>query len=146
MTFALKAPKPPRLTEKEVTQQICDFLRLRGWKVIRLHVGFWKRTWKRKGVDEPEENKFRIGEPGMVDWIAVHPTMHKTGRPSVIWFELKAPGRKPTETRMVKTESGKWRKRPGQQEYLRALDAQGFCCGWFDSLEGFRKFYGKRFE
>jgi len=139
MTFVLKAPKPPRLTEKEVTQQITDFLRHRGWKVIRLQSGLFKQRYPNPGATE--ERPIRIGEVGMVDWLAVHPTLPR----GHIWMELKRPGAKPSETKMVKTHSGKYRKRKGQMQYLRELDAQGFCCGWFDSIEGFRKFYGKRF-
>jgi hypothetical protein len=141
MTFSLKPPAI-KLSENDIEAQITGVLRLAGWKVIRLHSGLIDLPYDRGG----KPAKLRVGEQGMCDWLAVHPRMHERGKPGVIWFEVKAPGRKPTETKMVQSQSGRWRKRKGQMDYLKELNAAGFCCGWFDSLDGFRKFYRERFE
>lgn len=142
MTFHLKPPKPPKLSENDVESAICDMLRLHGWKVIRQHSGLIDLPYERK---PGESAKLRIGEQGMPDWIALHPTMHKRGKPGVIWLEIKAPGGRPSRTKMVPTRGGKYRQRKGQVEYLEELRAAGFVCGWWDSLEGFREFYRKVF-
>jgi hypothetical protein len=142
VNFELTSQGAPRLTENDVEAQVKTFLEFRGWKVIRLHSGLIPLPYERDG----KKALIRIGEQGMPDWLAVHPRMHERGKPACIWMELKRPGAKPSRTTMVKSRSGRYRKRKGQIEYLCELDVQGFPCGWFDSLDGFRQFYAKRFE
>jgi hypothetical protein len=129
MTFTLKSPAVPRLSENDVERQITDFLRLRGWHVERMQSGMFQPWWPNKPTDNPRP--IRVGRKGMVDWLAVQPHLHKVGKPCVLFIEVKAPGKKPN---------------PHQMKELRERVAQGFLAGWFDSLKGFERFYVQHVE
>ena len=80
-----------KLTERDITRQVCDFMWAHGWRGIRMQSGLMGR---------PSGGAFRVGEPGMPDWLFVryvHPE-HATGWVAaqcaeVLWVEVKAPGK-----------------------------------------------------
>lgn len=55
--------EPLNLPERDVTKQVTDYLKARGWQLIRLHTGtVRKRT-----------SFINLGKKGRPDWLAVHP-------------------------------------------------------------------------
>jgi hypothetical protein len=78
MNFRLKSQKL-ELSENDVEEQCIGLLGLRGYKVIRLHVGRFQ-TIKGGWVT--------IGEPGLPDYVAVHK------KHPAFFLEVKRPGKK----------------------------------------------------
>lgn len=125
-----KPPKPfrltsPTLTERQVAEQIWQWLSWRGWSVFRQQSGLFRRV--------QDEQRVRVGKVGMADWYAVRPFERGTG-PSLLFefmfLEIKAPGKKPT---------------PVQQEWLAIKRSEGYQAEWFDSLDKFVNFYRDRY-
>jgi hypothetical protein len=104
------APPKLRLTEKDVTKQVCDYLRVRGWSVHRCHVGVYQPISGGAPV--------RMGEKGMTDLFAVRPKHGAVAE--FFWLELKAPGNRPS---------------PDQSLWMERQHAAGFEAVCFDSLE-----------
>jgi predicted RNA binding protein YcfA (HicA-like mRNA interferase family) len=59
----VRIAQPRDLLERDVTTQVCDYLRAKGWELIRLHAGT-----VRKG-----SHYIRLGSKGRPDWVAIHP-------------------------------------------------------------------------
>jgi hypothetical protein len=76
--FRLTAPPRVKLTENDVEGAALDYLRLRGYYAIRLHVGRYRA---------PKGQYVTIGEPGLPDWAFIHPDF-----PGFL-LEAKRPGR-----------------------------------------------------
>lgn len=64
-----------KLLESELSQQVTDYLRHRGWRLIRMNRGLFS---DRTG------HTVQFGEPGMADYLALH-----YRPPAVIWIEMK---------------------------------------------------------
>ena len=142
------APKKRRedLPENQVEAQIVDFLRAKGWHVIRQQVGTYvpyRVLAEARSGKTPNVIPIRIGEKGMCDWKAsraLEPWM--TIRPSgasrlgnaakeliarhEFEFEVKAPGRRPN---------------PDQLEYIRRAIALKRNAFWWSSYDAFREAY-----
>jgi hypothetical protein len=63
-----------KLSESDVTKQLKDFLRLRGWRILRHQVAMFAGA----------------GERGMPDLSAIR-YLNSTGAALVLWLEMKAP-------------------------------------------------------
>jgi len=116
------------LSEADVTRQICDFLRARGWILKRQQSGLFQR---------PESAaRVRIGEVGEADWMALKstPILSEYGKfaglSAVIFFGVKAPGRKPSFDQSV---------------WLETRRRLHFEADWFDSPDKFAAWYQERF-
>ena len=68
----------PKLLEKAITRQVCDFLRARGWRPIRTGV-----------VAGPG---YSLGEPGCADYLFLH--YQEAGCALALWVEMKSPNDK----------------------------------------------------
>lgn len=113
------------LSEADVTRQICDFLRARGWILKRQQSGLFQRPGSTARV--------RIGEVGEADWMAVKPTPYVpdgAGLCVVFYFEVKALHKIPSFDQCV---------------WLETRRRLGFEADWFDSLEMFTAWYSPRF-
>lgn len=95
------------LRENDVERQVNDFLRAHQWMVHRLHVGTMRAL---------DGSYLRMYPEGTPDWMATH-----TQRPA-IYYELKAPGKKPTDAQLLQ---------------IMYLGRVGYFAGWWDSLETF---------
>jgi len=71
--------KPPKLLEREVTGQIREFMKLKGWRPVRM-----QRTVM--------PGQFQTGEPGIPDFVFLW--YIKRGIAACLWVELKRPGGK----------------------------------------------------
>lgn len=111
----------PALSEVDVTRQICDFLRARGWILKRQQSGLFQRPGSTARV--------RIGEVGEADWMAIKPCGFALGY--MFYSEVKASGKIPSFD---------------QQVWLETRRRLGFEADWFDSLELFGKWYQERFS
>lgn len=122
------------LPENIVEQQICDFLRLKGWRLYRQHVGaympYGAAMQAFKDHRSPGGLLIRIGENGMPDWRAERPDAREIGLARVFHFETKAPGAKPS------TDQLRW---------MRHANATGTSAEWFDSFDHFHAWYQRRF-
>ena len=112
-----------RLTEADVTGQVCDFLQAEGWREFRNNVG---TMVVRNGRSSPRYVNF--GEKGMPDWRFAKPT----GCSYVyeMFIEMKAPGKKLD---------------PDQVEWHRAATQRGFLCLVVDNFEEFKAYYEGQF-
>jgi hypothetical protein len=115
-TFRLKPPKL-KLTENHIEAQVCHFLRVRGWRVDRLHTG---------GARWPDGTWLQLHPEGTADWLAHRPRES----PSCLYIETKAPGKEPTFE---------------QQVFLEQARREGYLAVVADSLEDFTLFYGLYF-
>jgi hypothetical protein len=110
-----------KLSEADVTKQVTDFLRFRGWTLIRLNSGLFNT--------KDGKRTYQIGEKGQADWLALKAVPILSGvlpLANVIFLELKAPGKKP---------------RADQQKWLEAKRRDGFHATWTDSLDRFIQWY-----
>lgn len=147
MTRALKLDKKTgklRLSEADVTRQVCDFLALEGWRGVRMNVG--ARVQRRTqdvclGMDEQgdaivktvEVSRSRVsfGEPGMPDWLFIKywcdgQMINCEENADLIWLEIKAPGKEP---------------KPHQLAWHKAERARGALVKVVDDFETFRDWY-----
>ncbi len=124
MKTACDIAKVKHLSEAEVTRQICDFLRARGWILKRQQSGLFQRPGSTARV--------RIGEVGEADWMAMRPASSPLGSGwcAFFYFEIKAPHKIPSFDQSV---------------WLETRRRLGFEAEWFDSLEHFEGWYGERF-
>jgi hypothetical protein len=74
---------PAKLAEREVTKAAIAYLRLRGWRCVRMQSG---------GFTNPQFGYHQIGEPGMPDWIAIY--YMQDSEALILWIEMKKPGAK----------------------------------------------------
>lgn len=115
-TFRLTVPKL-KLTENDVERQINDYLRLRGWRLTRLHCG--KARF-------PGGQWVELHAAGTADWLATR------GRPqAAMYWEAKAPGEQPSAAQLA---------------FLEQARREGYAAGWFDSLPAFLAWYRQMFE
>lgn len=114
--FQLK-PCKPKIKENHVEAAVLTFLRVRGWRVDRQHVG--KAQW-------PSGEWLQLHPEGTADWFAHRPATS----PSCLYIETKAPGERPTEQQML---------------YLEMAARAGYLTIWCDSLQAFVDFYGRYF-
>jgi hypothetical protein len=102
------------LPENQIERAICDVLSANGYVNLRMHVGLF-RGWHGTSI-------VRVGEVGMPDWLSLCPISGAGGprRVKAIWWECKAPGRKP---------------RPEQLEWLDRHHRCGFTTAWFNQFD-----------
>ena len=122
-----------KLSEADVSRQVCDFLAAEGWRGVRMNVGTSTNLVSGKHVG--------FGEVGMPDWLFINynyvggPTDNQvdpyyracTGH---LWIEMKAPGKKPT---------------PKQLAWHEAERARGALVIVVDHFETFRDWYKETF-
>ena len=65
-----------KLLEKDVSKQVKDFLKARGWRPVRTQFAF-------------SPGSFATGEPGMPDWLFLR--YEAPGRGLILWVEVKGP-------------------------------------------------------
>ena len=106
--------KPPRLLEREVTGQIREFMKLKGWRPLRM-----QRTVM--------PGQFQTGEPGIPDFVFLR--YLKPGLAAVLWIEIKRPGGK---------------LRPAQLEWIPREQKRGAAVWVVEDFDNFhRKYYGE---
>ena len=125
---AAKEPKPPKpfrltspaLTERQVAEQIWQWLSWRGWSVFRQQSGLFRRV--------ESEARVRVGQRGCSDWYAVRESRNPIapGLAQFLFYEVKRPGKRPD---------------PHQLEWLEARRRDGLLAEWFDSLDSFVRWY-----
>jgi hypothetical protein len=108
-------PKPVKLVEKEVTGQIRDFLKAKGWRAIRM-----QRTVM--------PGQFQTGEPGIADFLFLY--YIKPGVTAAVWIELKRPGGK---------------LRPQQIEWIRKELQRGALVWVVEDFPSFADLYSRQF-
>ena len=131
MTTALKLDKhgKPRLSEADVTRQVCDFMAAEGWRGVRMNVGVATNLATGKQV--------AFHEKGMPDWQFIRYEYRELRRGDVgadyflasvklIWIEFKAPGKK---------------LKPHQLAWHEAERARGALVKVVDHYETFRDWY-----
>jgi hypothetical protein len=119
-------PNPKQLREREVTKQIVDFLRWRGWRPVRM-----MRT--------VVPGQFQAGEPGMPDFFFVkyldaarEDTGKKTGRCYCMWIEMKRSSRG-----KLSEAQRKWRERErGRGALVTLADDIDFFSAWYQEKFG----------
>lgn len=143
MTTALKLDKKgkPRLSEADVTKQVCDFLSYEGWRSVRMNVGgaTYRTLTNETGWDsggEVVDRYVQFGEPGQPDWLFIRYGRQNRdfshARPwiryaeKLLWIEFKAPGKKPSA---------------GQIDWHEAERARGALVMVVDNYEVFRDWY-----
>ena len=112
-----------KLKERDVTRQITDFLKWRGWRLIRNNVTKMK---------DYAGNWTSYGEVGMPDYLAVY-YCQEDGRPGLaacLWVEFKQLGKK---------------LRPNQILWHRDELTRGACVVVADEFDQFEKFYWENF-
>lgn len=72
-----------KLTERDLSKQICDFMQYRGWRKLRNNVG---------GRMGNEGQMIPFGERGMPDQLFLRYYRQPTGGALVLWIEMKRPG------------------------------------------------------
>lgn len=141
--FGAKKPRVQRkaaeLPENIVKDQILDFLKAYGWRVIRNHVGTFTpyrmlmilEEALGKGANMGEEiakakrHIVKIGEKGDPDWRAEKPIPgSRKGSCLSFYVEFKRPGNKPD---------------PEQLQQIERLNATGTLAVWVDSFDSGRK-------
>lgn len=123
-----------RLSEADVTKQVCDFLAVEGWRGVRMNVGGISYT---PTGFPPRFVQF--GEKGMSDWLFIRYEMiwriakkpSHYGMANVMWLEMKAPGKKP---------------KPHQLAWHEAERARGALVKVVDHFETFRDWYRGTFS
>jgi hypothetical protein len=117
-----------RLSENDIEAQVRDFLESLGWMRLRNHVGLWTpaatahraidREDKREGHKLIDSNVAQMHPEAFPDWAWVH------SHYPVLFLEVKAPGKKPTDK---------------QQLWLDKLKAAHFLATWTDGLDNRHK-------
>ncbi len=132
-------PDPPKgaapVREADVTKQVIDFLKVRGWRPVRMHSGLFRGR---------QASRVRVGEVGMSDWLVARYrdviteqeirfaegyglTWEPPRPPDLFWLELKADEKK--------------KLRPGQSEWIAAEREKGALVCVAHSLESFTAWY-----
>ncbi len=105
------------LLERQITQQIRDYMQYRGWRPVRM---------QRTAIP----GAFSTGEPGMPDYLFVRYLPKPLGACIALWIELKRP-------------SGKLRE--GQPEWHARERARGGTVWVVDDFEWFANLYEQHF-
>ena len=95
MTTAFKIGRDGklRLSEADVTRQVCDFLQSECWRGVRMNVGVATNLATGKQV--------AFHERGMPDWLFIRywqddrRVLNMEPFADLMWCEMKAPGKKP---------------------------------------------------
>jgi hypothetical protein len=111
-----KLLSPAKLKERDVTKQVCDFLKLRGWRPVR-----FQRTVM--------PGQFQTGEPGIPDFLMLR--YLENGVALAVWVEFKHP-----KTGKTRDDQVIWQER----ERLR-----GATVIQVNNLEVFGKWYDTHF-
>jgi hypothetical protein len=78
-------PSPQKLLEREIQKQVKDFLRWRGWRIVRHQVT----------VASTGASTFSVGEKGMADLQAIYYIAgNRPGLTLTLWVETKRLGKK----------------------------------------------------
>jgi hypothetical protein len=107
----------PPLKEREVVQQVKDFLQWRGWRAVRM-----QRT--------VIAGAFQAGEPGMPDYLFLHYLGGHEGSAIALWIEFKRPGGP---------------LRAGQQEWHARELVRGGVVWVVEQLDDFMTLYNSHF-
>jgi hypothetical protein len=115
-----------KLAERDVTQQVKDFLRHRQWRILRHQVAMFAGA----------------GERGMPDLSAIR-YLNSTGAALVLWLELKAP----SDRRKCRCKFGD--KKPctvcAQKKWHAEESARGALIVTVRDIESFMEWYDSRF-
>ena len=111
------------LPENQLEAQIKGYLQVKGWTVIRRHVGTFVPY--ALAVKHLVSNVVHIGERGESDWLCLRAT-NMPGVTQTFTLETKAPGAKPSADQLLWMD----RQRVG-----------GFIAVWFDNLDRFQEWY-----
>lgn len=128
--------KPAKLLEREVTGQIRDFLKLRGWRPIRM-----QRT--------VVPGQFQSGEPGMADYQFVRYLGENglcqrwPGLALVVWIEMKGQTDKRRCSCHLRATKGKNGKCTvcRQREWRANEEARGALFGPGHDFDEFQRWY-----
>jgi hypothetical protein len=142
-------PKPKKLLEREVTGQIRDFLKLRGWRPIRM-----QRT--------VVPGQFQTGEPGMADFLFLRYLPGSCAKPAgdflteriapcgltlALWVEMKGQ----TDRRRCNCAARAMRGKRGkcsvctQQDWRRKEESRGALFGPGHDFTAFERWYVQQF-
>jgi len=116
MRFRLTSPKAPKLSENDVERGVLDYLRLRGYYPIRLHVGRFRTK---------DDRWITIGDPGIPDYIAAHEIY------PAVFVETKAPGKVLRATQGSKV----WELRTGYRLAVTVADGVEALASFLDQHE-----------
>lgn len=108
---------PAKLLEKQITEQVRDFLSYRGWRPVRM-----QRT--------VVPGQFQTGEPGIPDFLFLRYFKEPHAAALAIWIEFKAP-------------NGKLRE--GQPEWHEREIRRGSSVWVVDDFEWFAEEYERVF-
>lgn len=92
MSIKLDRSGKLRLSEADVTQQVCDFLAAEGWRGVRMNVGV--------ATNLATGRQVAFHERGMPDWVFLlywgsdRMMMNVEQTADVLWIEFKASGKK----------------------------------------------------
>lgn len=116
-----KPPTLPKLLEREIQKQVKDFLRWRGWRIVRHQVT----------VATTGASTFSVGEKGMADLQAIYYfTDNKPGLTLTLWVETKRLGKK---------------LRPDQEIWKRTEEMRGGLVWKADHIGDFMEQYERTF-
>lgn len=83
MTTALKLDKEGnlRLSEADVTKQVCDFMAAEGWRGVRMNVGAFRKLVSSECFHDSTGRWVKFGAPGLslISQVVSPPIFH--GRP-----------------------------------------------------------------
>ena len=115
------------MTENAVETLVLKFMKDRGWRSLRNHVGVF--------LTATGSSRVSIGEVGYPDWTFIRGNtplkMGSTGTVDMMHFEAKATGKRP---------------RKEQLEKLASLQYLGEIALWADSLDTFKFQYHRYFD
>lgn len=115
---------PVKILEKQITEQVRDFLKYRGWRPVRTQFAF-------------SPGSFQTGEPGMADYLFLRGT-----GPSValaLWIEFKGP----RDKRRCTCAVGKQCKQCRQKAWQERERQRGFTVWVVDDFEWFAGEYAR---
>lgn len=124
-------PGTVKLNESDVQKQCCDFLRHRGWRIVRTQFAFAPGTMS-------------TGEPGMADVLAIYPLTNEHNYAVILgtWIEFKSP----RANLACRCAPGKKCRLCRQKEWQTRERARGFVV-WsgVDDFEWFEEQYAAKF-
>ncbi|MGH6631581.1 MAG: hypothetical protein ACREB3_17770 [Burkholderiales bacterium] len=119
MRRRVSKPKLPKLTEADVTRQVCDLMNAKGYRCMRLQSGMFAVG----------NRLVRVGERGLPDWLFLRPPGVQLGWTSTIFVEIKAPGREPDAKQRA------WHADAARARLLST---------WTDDIDDFRRWLEER--
>jgi hypothetical protein len=125
-----RAPSGPKILEKQVAQQVRDFLRFRGWRIVRTQFAF-------------SPGSFSTGEPGMADDLALRFMDRDRAIALALWLEYKGPNDRRRCT--CQPGSGKPCKVCRQLQWHQRERARGAVVWVVDDFSFFAELYEKHF-